>query len=447
MARSIDRSVEPGLPRSAAVAEQLWPLARSLRHEADLDPLLERIGDARFVLLGEASHGTAEFYAWRTLLSQRLIREKGFRFLAVEGDWPDCHRLHRYIQGRSPHPSARAVLQGFDRWPTWMWANTEVVALAEWLRLHNASQPPERRVGFFGLDLYSLWDSMAAVLHYLERMDPPLAQQARRAYDCFAPYAHDAQRYARATALMPFSCEPSMAAVLHALQRRADEFSGDDPEAYFVAEQNARVAQHAERYYRAMVQGGPHSWNVRDAHMLDTLERLRAFYGPEARAIVWAHNTHIGDARYTDMAERGEFNLGQLVRERHGDEGVVLVGFSTHRGTVIAGEEWDAPMESMEVPPARAGSVEDVLHFLGSDDKLLLFSDDDARGALLEPRGHRAIGVVYDPRFERYGNYVPTVLPRRYDALLYLDVTQALEPLPLLERPEIEAPETWPSGV
>jgi len=409
---------------------------------------MEWIGDARYVLLGEASHGTSEYYTWRTRISQRLIQEKGFSFIAVEGDWPDCYRVNRYVKG-APDAGASAydVLHAFDRWPTWMWANEEVVGLAEWLRSHNDTVAQEARVGFYGLDVYSLWDSMRAVIDYLERTDPDAVRAAWQAFRCFEPYGEDVQEYAWATRLVAASCEDEVVALLRDLQRRAPPYREQSREAYFNAEQNALVAKNAERYYRTMVRGGSASWNIRDQHMVETLERLMQHHGPDAKAIVWEDNTHIGDARATDMARTGIFNVGQLVRERQAREGVVLVGFGSHRGTVIAATQWGAPMDRMPVPPAREDSWEDVPHRAGASDKLLLLSYGSASASMLEPRGHRAIGVVYDPAYEAFGNYVPTVLPRRYDAFLYLDQTEALHPLHLEPRLEGEPPETFPSGV
>ncbi|WP_050433025.1 erythromycin esterase family protein [Chondromyces crocatus] len=443
-----DRFAERGLEHVERLVDQLRPLARPLSTDRDLDPLMARIGDARFVLLGEASHGTSEFYTWRTRLTQRLIREKGFHLIAVEGDWPDCHRVDRYVKGRpGAGRSAREVLHAFDRWPTWMWANREVEALIAWLREHNGGLPDERRVGFYGLDVYSLWDSMRAVIAYLDRVDPGAGRRARHAYECFAPFSEDEQQYARATVLVPTSCEDEVIEALVELRKHAPAYRGHDDEAYFDAEQNALTVKNAELYYRTMVRGGSASWNVRDGHMVETLERLLRFHGPTTKAIVWEHNTHIGDARFTDMADQGEVNVGQILRQRHEGEGVVLVGFSTYRGTVIAGEEWGAPMKRMLVPPGRPGSYEDVFHRLGGDDRLLLLGDAPATPELLEPRGHRAIGVVYHPQYEQYGNYVPTVLPRRYDAMLFIEESRALAPLHLVERHEPEVPETYPTGM
>jgi erythromycin esterase-like protein len=421
-------------------------MAHALEGPQDLDPLLERIGDARCVLLGEASHGTSEYYAWRAHISERLIREKGFSFIAVEGDWPDCYEVNRYVKGYPDSgENAREVLGAFERWPTWMWANEEVVELTEWLHRHNQGVSTEQRVGFYGLDVYSLWESMESVIEYLERVDPDAVEAARRAYRCFEPYGEDVQEYARATAFVPTSCEGEVVGLLSELRGRIQEYR-DDPESRFNAEQNALVVSNAEAYYRAMVRGGADSWNVRDHHMAETLERLMRFYGPDSKAIVWEHNTHIGDARFTDMAGAGMVNVGQLVREQLGTEEVVLVGFGSHRGSVIAATRWGAPMEAMRVPPAREGSWEDVLHRAGEEDKLLVFDDPAQEDGLFEPRGHRAIGVVYDPSHERYGNYVSTVLPRRYDAFLYIDETSALQPLHMPPRRNGEPPETFPFG-
>ena len=429
--------------------EDLARLARPLESARDLDPLIDAIGDAHYVLLGEASHGTSEFYAWRTEISKRLIAERDFSFIAVEGDWPDCYRVNRYVKGYDESgANAQDVLHAFERWPTWMWANREIVGLTEWLRGHNRRLGVERQVGFYGLDVYSLWDSMRAVTEYLERIDPQLAAAAKRAYNCFEPYAEDVQDYARATALVPTSCEDETVAVLRALKLNEPQFKEDGHEAYFNAEQNALVARNAELYYRTMIRGGPSSWNVRDRHMYETLERLMKHHGPDARAIVWEHNTHIGDARFTDMARAGMFNIGQLVREERSHDGVMLVGFGTHRGTVIAAEEWGAPMQRMRVPAAREGSFEETMHDASAGNALMLFDESDDGGVrgFDQPMGHRAIGVVYDPDHERWGNYVPTVIPRRYDAFLYIDETKAVDPLHMAVKVDAEPPETYPSG-
>ncbi|HEY6220779.1 MAG TPA: erythromycin esterase family protein [Gemmatimonadaceae bacterium] len=423
--------------------------ARPLRTVADLDPVIEQIGSSRYVLLGEASHGTSEFYSWRAALTWRLIAEKGFTVVAVEGDWPDCYRVNRFAKHRpDAGSSAEEVLHAFDRWPTWMWANREVAEFIEWMRGLNRGRSEEAMCGFYGLDVYSLWDSMREVIGYLNRVDPAAVPLARRAYNCFEPYAEDEQEYARATALVPTSCEQETIDVLTKLRARAAEYREDGREGFFVAEQNALVARNAERYYRAMVRGGPGSWNIRDHHMVETLERLMDFHGPTSKAVIWEHNTHVGDARFTDMARHGMVNVGQLVRQRHENDGVFIIGFGTHRGTVIAASEWGEPMQRMRVPAARDGSIEAVLESSGVGDSMLLFdgSPDGGIRGLDEPIDHRAIGVVYDPERERWGNYVPSILPSRYDAFLYIEETRAVDPLHMPVRVSGEE-ETYPTGM
>jgi erythromycin esterase-like protein len=426
-----------------AIQERALPL----QSDADLDPLLKRIGDARIVLLGEASHGTHEYYTWRDRISRRLITEQGFGFIAVEGDWPDCYTVNLYAKGwDGVGDSAHEVLHAFSRWPTWMWANKEVVHLAEWLREHNADLPDERKAGFYGLDVYSMWESIDVVTRYLERVDPQLAARARQSYGCFDPFEEDVQEYAWATQIVPTDCEEEVLQALTELRRKGPDFRRDNPEAYFNAEQNALVASNAELYYRTMIRGGAESWNVRDRHMMETLERLLHHHGPASKAIVWEHNTHVGDARATDMARARMVNVGQLAREAHGDD-VVIAGFASYSGSVIAGEEWGAPMRRIRVPEAKRGSWEHVFHQAGADDKLVLLEGMDDVPAALDPRGHRAIGVVYHPEREAFGNYVPTVLPYRYDAMLYIDRTHALHPLHMEPAEEHEVPETYPSGM
>jgi erythromycin esterase-like protein len=431
--------VEP--EASSELIDQIRSESRPLRGSGDLNPLMERIGDARFVLLGEASHGTAEYYTWRAEISRRLIVEKGFQFIAVEGDWPACDRLDQYVKGLGDG-DARETLQAFDRWPSWMWANEELAELADWLKDHNRNR--QEPVGFHGLDVYSLWDSLYAVIGYLRRVDPGAVDAAHRAFQCFEPYGEDAQLYARATRLIPTSCEEEAVALLARLRHTSPAAREGDRWSGFQAEQNALVVKNAEAYYRTMVRGGPESWNVRDRHMQETLQRLAEFYGPASKGIVWEHNTHIGDARFTDMAGDGMVNIGQLAREHWGERDAVLVGFSTHRGSVIAGREWDAPAERMIVPEARDGSWDALLHRAGEANTLLLL---DGNGPLREHRGQRAIGVVYHPEYEHLGNYVPTALAHRYDALLFIDETQALHPMPVTIEQSEEVPETYPTGL
>jgi erythromycin esterase-like protein len=418
-------------------------VARPLRDAADLDPLLERIGDARIVAIGEASHGTHEYYEWRAVLTRRLIEERGFGFVAVEGDWPDCYRVNRSVKLRDgADDDPRDALDAYARWPTWMWANDEVVAFCRWLRGHNADRPAEARVGFYGLDVYSLWDSMHELIGWLRENEPDSVETAVRALRCFEPFGEDGAEYAFASRLAPTSCEQAVVDLLHHLcEERGRSGVDGDPEERLSAEQNAAVVVDAERYYRAMVQGSAQSWNVRDVHMADTLDRLLGSGGRWAgeKAVVWEHNTHIGDARATDMAAAGMVNVGQLLRERHGAGDVVLVGFGGHRGGVIAGEAWGAQMQRMPVPAARPGSLEAFLHERIGENALVVVPPGDGPEWLSRRLDHRAIGVVYRPERERWGNYVPTVVGRRYDAFLYLEETSPLRPLHL-ERADEHVP-------
>jgi erythromycin esterase-like protein len=404
-------------------------LTRPLRGPADLDPLLERIGDARIVAVGEASHGTHEYYAWRADLTRRLIEERGFGFVAVEGDWPDCYRVNRSVKLREgADEDPRDALDAFDRWPTWMWANDDVVDFCRWLQGFNAVRPAEERVGFYGLDVYSLWESMHGLVGWLRENEPEHVPRAIEALRCFEPFGEDGAEYAFASRFAPTSCEQAVVDLLrHLLEEHGKDGVDGDPEERFAAEQNAAVVVDAELYYRTMVASSSESWNVRDIHMADTLDRLLEFTG--GKAVVWEHNTHVGDARFTDMAGAGMVNVGQLLRERHGEDDVVLVGFGGFRGGVIAGAEWGAQMERLPVPPARSGSIESMLHGLFGEDTLVVVPPSGGPDWLSRRLDHRAIGVVYRPERERWGNYVPTVLGRRYDAFLYLNDTSPLQPL------------------
>ena len=420
--------------------------ASPLRTPADLDPVLDRVGDARIVLLGEASHGTSEYYSWRAALTRRLVEEKGFGFVAVEGDWPDCYEVNRCVRHRpGAARSPREVLDAFDRWPTWMWANEEVVAFAEWLREHNGRRPDHDRVGFYGLDVYSLWSSMRALLDYLREHEPEHVDVALQAVRCFEVFGEDPQDYAFASRFAPTSCETAVVELLGRLcQERAEPVDGDDPEARFSAEQNAAVAAGAERYYRAMLGGQAESWNVRDTHMQDTLDRLLDFHA--TKAVVWEHNTHVGDARATDMAGAGMVNVGQLARERHGTDAVVVVGLGGHRGGVVASRRWGGEIERMPVPPGRRGSLEALLHDQLGEDSVLVFPRGERPDWLHRRMDHRAIGVVYAPGREAWGNYVPTVLGERYDAFLWFEQTRPLRPLHA-EPESGDEQQTWPWAV
>jgi erythromycin esterase-like protein len=410
--------------------------------EKNVDRLVEEIGDANYVLLGEASHGTSEFYVWRSRITAKLIAEKGFSFVGVEGDWPDCHRINRHVKGRTGN-GAYDVLSEFGRWPQWMWANWEVHEFIEWLRKHNSENEGEREdVGFYGLDVYSLFDSMERVVEYLEDRDPSMAEEARQAYECFEPFSEDAREYSRSLRLAPKTCEDEVVEILSRLEKRHSEYVEENHESFFDAEQNAIIARNAEEYYRSLVRGDKESWNVRDRHMVDTAERLMEHHDGDSKAIIWAHNTHVGDARATNMPERGRINIGQLIRERNPADDVAIVGFGSHRGEVIAASKWGEPPEVMRVPEARDGSYEDLFHEAGGD-RLLSF--ESASDVFEEERGHRAIGVVYTPEREM-GNYVPTELSNRYDAFVYIDETGALNTIKAEEKEEFE-PETYPWGV
>lgn len=412
----------------------------------DLDPLLERIGDAHLVLLGEASHGTHEYYTWRSAITRRLLQEKGFNFIGVEGDWPDCYRINRFIKGFSDQANESVnILKSFNRWPTWMWANWEVAALITWLKDYNAGLNANKRVGFYGLDVYSLWESMEALVQYLEQNDPQAAQTARNALSCFQPYSEDSHSLARAKTYYPDLCKDEVIQLLKEVRTKAAYYD-HEPEAALNAEQNALIAVNAEAYYRSMTGFDDNSWNVRDTHMVETLHRLIKFYGPGAKAVIWEHNTHIGDARYTDMKRAGLVNVGQLVREYYGEKDVVLVGFGSYRGTVMASYGWGQPMRELEVPAARQGSVEALLHQESEQDRLLIFGENKEQGRFSARMPHRAIGVVYHPNHEKHGNYVPTVLNSRYDAFIYLDETQALNPLHV-HPDKFKIPDTYPFEV
>ncbi len=424
---------------------EIRALARPLRGVHDLDALVGRLGGDRFVCLGEASHGTHEFYGWRAELSRRLVLEHGFTWIGVEGDWPDCWRINRWVRGlEHQHLDAEQLLAGFERWPTWMWANHEVARFLDWLHAENLTRPPERRVGFYGLDVYSLWDSLRVIVSWLEAHAPQAVPAAMRAWQCFVPYREDPHQYAWSARLVPTSCEGEVVDLLAEVRRRTAGI-GEGDEGAFDAAQNAAVAAEAEHYYRVMVRGDRESWNIRDRHMAATIDRLARHLGEGSKGLVWEHNTHVGDARATDMAASGLVNVGQLVRERHGDQGVSLVGFACHRGSVVAASGWGEPERVFGVPEARAGSHEDLLHRALAGDAVLELGPDRSGPWSSARRGHRAIGVVYDPRREA-GNYVPTVMGGRYDALLWFERADALHPLHHEGRPREPELETEPTG-
>jgi erythromycin esterase-like protein len=445
--------------KRARVAEVVRAAARPLEGAAgDYDALLGLVGAARLVLLGEASHGTHEFYAERAAVTRRLIEEKGFTAVAVEADWPDAYRVNRYVRGESEDRDAHEALGGFRRFPTWMWRNTVVVEFVEWLRAYNDALPaPATKVGFYGLDLYSLYTSIEAVLGYLDRVDPEAARRARGRYSCFEHFGEDTTAYAYAAAYGGAeSCEPGVVEQLVELRRRASELAGRDGrvarDEFFHAEQNARLVKNAEEYYRSMFRGRVNSWNMRDRHMAETLDALVAHLSSEGRAAkvaVWEHNSHLGDARATEMGEGGEWNVGQLVRERYARD-CFLVGFTTHSGTVTAAQDWDEPGRRRRVRPALEGSYEALFHDAEPGRFMLdLREEGAARELLSRPRLERAIGVVYRPETERLSHYFHARLAGQFDAVLHFDETRAVEPLEPSVHWEAgeEPPETYPTGI
>ncbi|WP_037584461.1 erythromycin esterase family protein [Stigmatella aurantiaca] len=440
---SISQALLNGV-RSAAV-----PLTGAA---SDLDALVEGIGEARFVLLGEATHGTHDFYAMRAALTRRLIAEHGFTAVAVEADWPDALRVNAFVQAEGDDPEVEGALGDFQRFPRWMWRNQEVAELVRWMRAHNASQPSERRAGFYGLDLYSLHTSMRAVVDYLEKVDPEAAERARQRYACFDHFGEDPQHYGHATAYGHASpCEEEAVAQLLELQQRSPHGAWDE-DARFFAEQNARLARNAEAYYRTMFAGRHDSWNLRDTHMADAVDALAQHLsrktGQPARMVVWAHNSHLGDARATQLGEQGELNLGQLLRQRHG-KATYNVGFSTYTGTVIAAKQWDGPGLRRRIRPALPGSYEHLFHEVDIARFLLRMEDlGEAALGLRERRLERAIGVVYAPRTERWSHYFLADLPAQFDAVVHCDETWALQPLDAdAGHEEEDAPDTYPFGL
>lgn len=421
--------------------------------DSDYDGLLDLVGDSQIVLLGEASHGTHEFYRERARITRRLIEERGFGAVAVEADWPDAYRVNRHVRGAREDRDAEEALGGFRRFPTWMWRNADVLDFVGWLRAHN-DRHPDARAGFYGLDLYSLYASVAEVIAYLEAVDPSAAERARLRYACFEPFAGESQEYGRAVALgVSDSCRRGVLEQLTELQRnsvtylRRDGLAAEDDQ--FFAEQNARLVVNAEEYYSSMFTDAVSSWNLRDRHMADTLTRLLEHlerHGERARVVVWEHNSHIGDARETEMSRRGELNVGQLVRQSRG-AGAVLVGFTTHAGNVTAASAWDGPAESKVVRPSRRDSHEALLHSVG-EPRFWVDTSHPGAATLSEPRLERAIGVIYRPETERASHYFGARLGRQFDAVVHIDRTRAVEPLERTAGWELgEPPETYPTAL
>lgn len=416
----------------------------------DFDSLLKIVGDARFVLIGEATHGTHEFYRFRAQITKRLIAEKEFNAVAVEADWPDAYRINQYVRFESEDEDAIDALAGFQRFPAWMWRNADVLDFIGWLRNFNEHRQ-FKRVGFYGLDLYSLHASIRAVLDFLDKVDPEAARRARYRYSCFEHFGEDTQAYGYAASFgLSRSCENEAIEQWMEMQRRAADLARRDGrvarDAFFFAQQNARLVKNAEGYYRAIFQERASSWNLRDRHMGETLDALAHHLGPKSKIVVWAHNSHLGDARATEMGHRGELNLGQLVRQRYG-KNAVLVGFTTCAGTVTAASGWDGPAERKHVRPALPGSYEALFHETGVPNFLLSLDRHERVTSLLqEPRLERAIGVIYLPQSERVSHYFHAQLSTQFDVILHFDETRAVEPLERTAAWEAgEVPETYPS--
>lgn len=427
-------------------------------HHRDYDPLIRAIGDARVVLLGESSHGTHEFYHERARITRRLIEEEGFSIVAVEADWPDAYRVNRFVRGMGEDASAAAALGGFERFPTWMWRNTDVLTFVDWLREYNQSlSPSARKAGFYGLDLYSMYTSIQEVVRYLDEVDPEAAERARYRYGCFEQFGEDSQAYGYAAEVRASrSCEDQAVQQLEDLRQRSAELAslnGRIPQdEFFYAEQNARLVQNAEEYYRSMFGGRLSSWNLRDQHMAETLEALLDHFDEregETRVVVWAHNTHVGDARATQMGTEGELNVGQLARERWGRD-AFNVGFTTFSGSVTAASNWDSPPEHKRVRPGLPDGYEALLHRARPERMLLTIRDDpDLERALAGPLLERAIGVIYRPETERLSHYFDARLAEQFDSVIHIDSTRAVEPLDPGEAWQRgrEVPETFPSGL
>jgi erythromycin esterase-like protein/predicted phosphoribosyltransferase/dienelactone hydrolase len=441
----------PAAPSKALVAAPGDLLAAAAEPLADIDDpafaaAFDRYADARVVLLGEASHGTSEFYRARAAITRRLIEHHGFNIVAVEADWPDAAAVDRHVRLK-PHRAME--VRPFSRFPTWMWRNAEVETFVRWLRGHNARVAVDKRAGFYGLDLYNMRASMAAVLEYLDKVDPVAAREARERYACLAPWNAEPAAYGRAALSEGYAiCEGPVLRILVDLAKHALEYAAHDGETLFDATQNARLVADAERYYRVMYYGAHESWNLRDTHMFDTLERTLAMRGPASKAVVWAHNSHIGDARYTEMgAARGELNIGQLCRERFG-RNAALIGMGTHGGTVMAASDWEAPAEVKTVRPSLSGSYEALCHAVGVGRYLIDLRphcNEPLREYLSRPRLERYIGVVYRPQTERFSHYADACLPEQYDGFVWFDETTAVTPLAAKTAPGED--ETYPFGL
>jgi protein-L-isoaspartate(D-aspartate) O-methyltransferase len=412
---------------------------------AELEPLLRRIGDARVVLLGEATHGSSEFYRMRERISRELIERKGFSFIAIEGDWPDAARIDHYVRHAETPPSEWTA---FARFPTWMWRNQEVRNFVDWLRARNADVEADKRVAFHGLDLYSLFNSIRSVLNYLDDVDPRTARVARQRYGCLTPWQSDPATYGHAALTRNYqTCEREVVSMLTDLMQKRRAYAEHDGERFLDAVQNARLIANAERYYRIMYYGSRASWNLRDSHMFETLQTLLNFHGPESKVIVWAHNSHVGDSNATEMATRGEYNIGHLCRQEFGNA-AYSIGFGTDHGTVAAASDWDGPMEVKVVRPSVPESYERLCHEAGAPRFLLHLRNPiltELAEGLLKPRLERAIGVIYRPETELQSHYFQALLSHQFDEYIWFDETSAVAPL---KTEEIEGlPDTYPFGL
>ena len=436
-ARSVRKAREPNLAQEIAAACEPFETIEN----APLEQLLARIGEARVVLLGEATHGTSEFYRMRARISRELIQKKGFRFVAIEGDWPDAARVDHYVRHLEYPPSEWTA---FARFPTWMWRNNEVREFVDWLRAHNAPLKPNDRTAFYGLDLYSLYDSIRAVLNYLDEVDPATARVARERYGCLTPWQSDPATYGHAALTGSYpTCESEVAVVLTDLLHKRRSYAEHDGERFMDAVQNARLVTNAEQYYRIMYYGSRASWNLRDSHMFETLKTLLAFYGTTEKAIIWAHNSHCGDAAATEMMSRGEYNLGHLCRKEFGPQ-CYTIGFGTNSGTVAAASNWDGPLEIKKVRPAVSESYERCCHETGVPGFCLDLRQPQLEG-LRKARLERAIGVIYRPETELASHYFQAVLPDQFDEYLWSDVSKAITPFATKELEEM--PDTYPFGL
>jgi len=422
--------------------EEIQFHAQPFSKTSELDEMVAEMAGHRIVMLGEATHGTKDYYQLRREITQRLIRDHGFSFVAVEGDWPDCRKLTDLINKGTTN-ARDSVKRSFHRWPTWMWANEEIPPLIEWMA-------KEKRAAFYGLDVYSLFESLDAIKEMASQFEPSVEKKLNEAYECFLEFEENEIKYAESLLKIPAGCKQEVISSLREILRVRLGHASLSPEDLFDVQQNARVISNAEKYYRTMLHGGNDSWNIRDRHMLETLERLLHFHGAKSKAIVWAHNTHVGDYHATDMLQDGSINIGGLAREAFGIENVYLLGFGSYSGEVTAGAAWGADVETMPLPEAKSGSWEDYFHkasgVLQSEKFFLNLRRVDKTSPFYKKLGHRAVGVVYNPRLEKFGsNYVPTKLAERYDGFIFIDVTKALQPISSTFVTG-EFPETYPSG-